>query len=290
MTEPAVETVPGLAALAGRYDAFLLDLWGVLHDGIKPYPGVVQCLMRLRAAGKKTCALSNAPRRVDRIARHMDAMGLSPELLDAVYSSGEATYEALVQGRWGAPWGERCYYIGHPDDTHLAAAIDLYFVPSPGEAAFVLCTGVKSLEDNLADYKPALDACLRYDLPLVCANPDLKVMHGDRWKLCAGGLAAYYESQGGNAVYFGKPHRPVYDRCLEILDVPAPRVLAVGDSFRTDIAGAVGVGVDSLLVAGGLNAPALLPGQDDDIDQTALAELVTRWGYQPRYVMSRFGW
>lgn len=289
MKRPETDTVAGVGALAERYEALILDLWGVLHDGLKPYPEVIACLKQLRAAGKRLCALSNAPRRVDRIARHMHEMGLPTDLVDAIHSSGEATYEALATDGGRPSFGQRCLHIGAPKDAHVAATGSISLVDTPRDADFILCTGVLSLDDTLDDYRPILGACLRHQLPLVCANPDLKVMEGDRWKLCAGSLAKHYEDEGGKVIYFGKPHRPVYDRCIEILGAPRERVLAVGDSFRTDVAGANGAGISCLLVAGGLNADALLDG-GDSIDLVALDGLIGKWGHRPRFVVPRFVW
>jgi HAD superfamily hydrolase (TIGR01459 family) len=284
--------VPGLRVLAPRYDALILDLWGVLHDGVRPYPWVIPCLENLRASGKKLCALSNAPRRVRRVAAHMGEMGLPPELLDAVYSSGEATYEALA-GAAGAPSpdlpGRRCFHIGAADDASLASADEIRPVGDPADADFVLCTGVERVDDRLEDYQGILRACLRHTLPMICANPDLEVMQGARTKICAGALAAFYEQQGGTVVSFGKPHRPVYDRCLEILESRPERVLAVGDSFRTDVAGAGNIGIDCLLIAAGVEAESLL-APDGAVDPAALKRSAAAWKLWPRWTAARFEW
>jgi HAD superfamily hydrolase (TIGR01459 family) len=294
--EVTAEIVPGLRVMAQRYDALILDLWGVLHDGVRPYPWVIPCLETLRASGKGLCALSNAPRRVSRIAAHMAEMGLPPALIDTIYSSGEATFEALTGRLDALPLGfsgRRCFHIGSADDARLVSATDIRLVGDPVEADFVLCTGVKTVDDRLEDYQDILRACLRHRLPLVCANPDLKVMQGDRIKLCAGTLAAFYEGEGGHVVSYGKPHRPVYDRCLEILSnhwgSRRERVLAVGDSFRTDVAGADAAGIDCLLIAAGLNAESLLT-PDGTVDADALDRLAAKWGHRPRWAAARFEW
>ncbi|MGZ8410823.1 MAG: TIGR01459 family HAD-type hydrolase [Hyphomicrobium sp.] len=288
--------VPGLRVLAQRYDALILDLWGVLHDGVRPYPWVIPCLEALRASGKALCVLSNAPRRVSRIAAHMAEMGLPPALIDVIYSSGEATFEALTTGPGASPldpFGRRCLHIGRAADARLVSKTDIRLVSDPAEVDFVLCTGVKTVDDRLEDYQGVLRQCLRHGLPLVCANPDLEVMQGDRIKLCAGSLAAFYEGEGGRVVSYGKPHRPVYDRCLEILSSHwgsrRDRVLAVGDSFRTDVAGANGAGIDCLLIAAGLDAEILLT-PDGAVDAAALDRLAAEWRHRPRWTAARFEW
>ena len=289
----ATGIVPGLRVLAPHYDALILDLWGVLHDGVRPYPWVIPCLGRLRDAGKKLCVLSNAPRRVSRIAAHMAGMGLSPELVDAIYSSGEATYETLngTTGRHpaGRSFGQRCLHIGAADDAQLVSATDVRLVADPVEADFVLCTGVDTVDDRLEDYQDILWQCLRHRLPLICANPDLEVMQGERTKVCAGTLAAFYEREGGEVVSYGKPYRPVYDRCLEILATPRERVLAIGDSFRTDVAGAETAGIDCLLIAAGLDAETLL-APNGTVDAGALDHLAGQWALRPRWTAARFEW
>lgn len=284
--------VPGLRGLAPHYDALILDLWGVLHDGLRPYPWVIPCLQSLRDAGKKLCVLSNAPRRVSRIAAHMAEIGLAPVRIDAIYSSGEATYEALTGCFEASPLTfplRRCLHIGAADDAGLALGADIRLTDDPAEADFVLCTGVGSVDDRLEDYQGILQACLRHKLPLVCANPDLEVMHGDRIKLCAGALAAFYEGEGGHVVSYGKPYRPVYDRCLGILATPRERVLAVGDSFRTDVAGAAAAAIDCLLIGSGLEAESLL-APDDSVDAAALERVAAEWKLWPRWTTARFVW
>jgi HAD superfamily hydrolase (TIGR01459 family) len=185
--------------------------------------------------------------------------------------------------------GRRCFHIGSPDDARLVSATDILLAGDPAEADFVLCTGVETVDDRLEDYQDVLRACLRQTLPLVCANPDLEVMQGARIKLCAGSLAAFYEGEGGHVVSYGKPYRPVYNRCLEILDAPPERVLAVGDSFRTDVAGAEGAGLDCLLIAAGLDAKILLT-PDGALDAAALDRLAAEWGLWPRWTAARFEW
>ena len=288
--------LPGLRVLARRYDAFILDLWGVLHDGVQPYPWVIPCLEKLRASGKGLCVLSNAPRRVSRIAAHMAGMGLPPALVDTIYSSGEATFEALTGSFGTLPFGSsgrRCFHIGRADDARLVSGTDVRLVGDPAEADFVLCTGVKTVDERLEDYQGVLWQCLRHKLPLICANPDLEVMQGPLTKLCAGTLAAFYEGEGGHVVSYGKPYRPVYDRCLEILSnrwgSRRDRVLAVGDSFRTDVAGADGAGIDCLLIAAGLDAESLLT-PDGAVDAAALKRLAAEWGHWPRWTAARFAW
>ena len=257
----SVPLIPGLSAVADRYDGFLIDLWGVVHDGIRAFPGVVDCLSRLRAAGKPTCLLSNAPRRVPAVRDKLRAVGVPDDAYDRVMSSGEATHEALRDRTdpAHAVLGDRFVHIGPPRDDDITAGLPLTEVTDPTAAGFVLCTGVDDFDDTLDQYTPQLDRCLAAGLTMVCANPDLVVMVGDTRAICAGTMADYYARRGGRVLYHGKPHRGVYDRCRALLgDLPANRILALGDSLHTDLAGAKAAGMDALFVASGIHADEVM--------------------------------
>ncbi len=251
----------GLAPLAARYDGFILDLWGVLHDGERPYPGVADCLDRLAAAGKRLCLLSNAPRRVGPVAGILAAMGITADRYHHLVTSGEATFEALAHrpDPWHARLGRRCLHLGPEHDRQLFEDLpDLVLVTDPHAATFVLNTGPSTYEKTPEDYGPTLDACARLRLPMVCANPDLEVMVGPRRVLCAGTLAKRYEDLGGSVRYHGKPYAEVYRRCLGLLGITEHRrILAIGDSLHTDVAGAIAAGLDSALVTGGIHCRQL---------------------------------
>ncbi|TVR97333.1 MAG: TIGR01459 family HAD-type hydrolase, partial [Rhodospirillales bacterium] len=193
-TADAQETtlLPRLSAIGSRYDAVILDLWGVVHDGVAAYPWAGETLARMKQAGLRLAALSNAPRRVGRVVAHMDAMGIPTRLLDLVHSSGEATFRALLEPvRHGlGPHGVRhCFHIGIPEDGELADEAGLRRVAAPEGADVVLCTGTTEPGETLEDHHAILHRCLARGLPMVCANPDLRVMHGPGWKLCAGAIA-----------------------------------------------------------------------------------------------------
>ncbi|MGP1394863.1 MAG: TIGR01459 family HAD-type hydrolase [Inquilinaceae bacterium] len=285
--------VRGIEPLAQDYDGYILDLWGVIHDGHRPFPGVVDCLTRLKAAGKSICLLSNAPRRAAGLARRLDEMGVPRDGWDHVMSSGEATHEALKlrPDPFHAALGRRCLHIGPPRDTDAYEGLDYAIVADPADADFVLCTGLDSYDDTVADYAAILDSARGHGLPMICANPDIEVIVAGKRALCAGALAAYYEAGGGRVVYHGKPHRSVYDRCLALLDgVPKDRILAVGDSFRTDIAGANAMGIDGLFIAGGIHAEelGLRPGQIPTAAE--LEVLIDTHGHRPKAASAHFVW
>jgi len=284
----------GLAGLVDRYDGFILDLWGVVHDGVCPYPGVADCLKRLRAAGKRICLLSNAPRRVDSARARLDAMGLTPDHYDALFTSGEATFEALLNppDAWHAALGSCLLHLGPPRDRDVYEGLpNRVPVSAPEEADFIVNTGIDDFDETLADYEPVLRACAERRLPMICANPDLIVHVGEKMVICAGELARRYEELGGDVRYHGKPYPSVYERCFRLLgDIPPSRIVAVGDSLRTDVAGANAAGIDALLVTGGIHRDELGIGWGERADPVRLSNIVAVSGHRPAGALPRLSW
>ncbi len=288
-----VPLLPGIAPLAERYDGFILDLWGVVHDGIAAYPGVTDALARLKVLGKRVLLLSNAPRRVEAIARAMERMGIARALYDELVSSGEAAYQALRRrdDAWLQALGRTCYLMGPARDRGMVEGLDLARVARIEEASFILATGVDWDDDGLELYEPALAAGAAQHLPMVCANPDLVVIRGGKRVICAGALARRYEELGGPVRYFGKPHAPIYWLCLERLGIAdRARIVAVGDSLRTDIAGARAAGLDAVLVVGGIHAEELGIASGAEPDPQALAAACARAGEHPVAAIPAFVW
>ncbi|MBU6425371.1 MAG: TIGR01459 family HAD-type hydrolase [Rhodospirillales bacterium] len=247
----------GFGALAENYDGFIVDLWGVVHDGYAPYPGVLDCLTRLRAAGKRVVFLSNAPRRSAGVVKLLASMGVTPDLHDGVMSSGEAVYLGLRDRTEElAALGKRLYHLGPPRDRDVFDTLDYVEAAGPEDADFVLNTGP---DDDLGPhnaelYRPVLDACLKAGLPMICANPDLEVIKGGTRIICAGYLAQLYEADGGRVIQRGKPDPAIYKPTIAMLGTSAARSMAVGDSLRTDITGAAAAGIDSCWVLSGIHA------------------------------------
>lgn len=289
----AIATLSGIATLVPNYDGFVLDLWGVIHDGIEPYPGALDCLSRLRAEGKATVLLSNAPRRAATVIAAMEAMGISRDSYGAILSSGEATWRALRHrdDPWHAALGRRCYLIGGFGDRDLFVGLDIEEVTHPGAADFILNIGVAGDDETVADYELSLAEGAAAGVPMVCANPDLEVIRGGRRVVCAGLLAARYEALGGHVRYHGKPHPPVYRECLAMLGVAdRARVVAIGDSLRTDIAGAQAAGIDSVLVTGGIHAEELGIAHGDEADPAAVTAACRQAGKAPVAALPAFVW
>jgi HAD superfamily hydrolase (TIGR01459 family) len=261
----------GFAPLADAYDGFIIDLWGVIHDGVTPYAGAVDCLRRLRALGKPSILLSNAPRRSAVAQTGMRAMGIGDDLYTGILTSGEQTYRMLRDrdDPFFAALGRTLFHIGPERDRNVFETLDLIAVDRPEEASFVLNTGPDDLtaSDDPGPYDALLDACRAAGLPMICANPDLEVIRGGRRVICAGLLTQRYEARGGIARWIGKPDPAIYGPVMKMLELPRERVLAVGDALRTDIAGARAAGVPSCWVLGGIHG-AELAGDPARVDAT----------------------
>ncbi|HTW53508.1 MAG TPA: TIGR01459 family HAD-type hydrolase [Stellaceae bacterium] len=281
-----------LREIAADYDGFVLDLWGVVHDGVQPYPGVLDCLRALLDAGKRVALLSNAPRRAYDVVNRITAIGVPQGLYHAVMSSGEEAWQYLKDRTdpFYVALGRKCLHICSDRDLEIRHGLDLDYVESAAAAEFILNTGPAGWDDTIEDYAPALAAARERGLKMVCANPDLMVNHGAKLALCAGALAVHYEEIGGQVRWHGKPYPSVYESTLRLLGVAdKTRVLAVGDSLRTDIAGANGVGIDSLLIAGqGIHVDDFAPNGTPDLARVAAAAAVA--GVKPTIVGPRFNW
>jgi HAD superfamily hydrolase (TIGR01459 family) len=291
----AVPYILGVSALAPRYDGFILDLWGVIHDGVAPIPGAVDCLRSLIDTGKRVALLSNAPRRAGDVVRRITQIGVPEDTYHYVMSSGEEAWQYLWRrdDPFYATLGRRCLHICSHRDLEIRDGLALEFTDNAEEAEFVLNTGPAGWDDTIEDYEPLLRRCLARPLPMVCANPDLVVKHGPTLALCAGALAQWYEQEGGYVRWHGKPYRSVYDTCLGLLGIAdRSRVLAVGDSLRTDVAGAAATGIDSLFIAGGIHADEfdMARAAQPDPNLSRLQAALVAGGHEPVAIAWRFRW
>jgi HAD superfamily hydrolase (TIGR01459 family) len=282
-----IRIYPGVEALSREYDGFILDLWGVIHDGVNLFPGVVDCLQHMRAAGKRFLMLSNAPRRADFIIDGMVKMGVPAELCRDVMSSGEATWQELKSRRdpFYAKLGRRCIHIGPERDLNMFDGLDLKRV-GVAEAEFIMNTGPWRDEEKVSDYEELLQTSRRRGIPMVCVNPDLEVIRGGVRIICAGALARRYEEIGGTVRWQGKPYPEIYGNCFETLGIEDKRrVVAVGDSLRTDIAGAEAAGIDSVLVTDGLHKEEIGAATPE-----AVTAYAARAGHFPKAAIRRLAW
>ncbi|MBM3488728.1 MAG: TIGR01459 family HAD-type hydrolase [Alphaproteobacteria bacterium] len=283
----------GIREVADQFDGFVLDVWGVIHDGVRLYPGVVDTLERLAAAGKRMVMLTNAPRRADAIARAMAGMGVPARFLGAIMSSGEATHEALARrpDGWYASLGRRCLHIGPARDRNLFDGLDLARVETAEAADFILNTGPWRDEETVADYEPILAAGAARGLKMICANPDLEVIRGGVRIICAGALALRYDALGGPVRWLGKPHADIYAFCFDRLGIADhARIVAIGDSLRTDIAGAAAAGLASIVVTGGIHAEEFAAFRGGPADPAKVAGACRREGLEPIGHVARFVW
>lgn len=289
-----VRFLSGMRELAANYDGFILDLWGVVHNGVAPYEGVLDCMDNLRNDGKPLLLLSNAPRTNPFVEEFLTNMGISRSRYDGILTSGDMTRMILerrdldlIKDR-----GRNFYQIGATRDKGLEDGLGYTKVSSIEEADFLICTGL--MDDTVEspeDYRDFLSKAKSHDLPMLCANPDLTVMRGENTIYCAGSIAALYEELGGQVKLFGKPYQTSYDLAMEKLGLSDPsRILAVGDAMRTDIKGATGANIDSVLVAGGLHAEdwGLSLGDQPTLKQIEAA--IGEFGFAPTAVISHMIW
>jgi HAD superfamily hydrolase (TIGR01459 family) len=253
--------IESLADIAADYDALFCDLWGCVHNGIAAFPEAVAALKGFRAGGGQVVLLTNAPRPWREIAVQLERLGVPREAWDAIATSGDSARLAMFDGAVG----HRVYFIGEERDLgffgpmHLAeGAPEIVRVPLT-EAEGIVCTGPFDPHADPEVNRPDLLYAKTKGLKLLCANPDIVVDRGDSREWCAGALAALYTEMGGESLYFGKPHPPVYDLARRRLAEHGPqasdsRILAIGDGIRTDILGAMGEEIDSLFITGGLSA------------------------------------
>ncbi len=282
--------IDGIGAVAERYDVFLFDMWGCLHDGIRAFPGVADMLARLRGLSKRSIVISNAPRLVASLQRQMPSFGLDPAAFDGIVTSGEDSWQALAADTHKL--GRRFVHVGSALNLGDPAAIGFEIVADVDDADFVLATGPAGDGTlDMASFGEMLAKARARDLALVCANPDLEVMRGEKRFLCAGTLAQAYEAIGGRTLYHGKPHAGVYRRALALAGAVAPsRVLAVDDAMRTDVAGARTFGFDQVFISGGIHAEGLQAPIGTLPSPEAIADLVQAFGFAPTYVLAELRW
>lgn len=263
MTETDKKTIPvieGAGGLLPGYRALIVDLWGVVHNGKAAYEQAVAALTRYRReVGGTVALLSNAPRPAAVVAEMLDRLQVPTTAYDTILTSGDLTRLEIANG----DWGQILLHLGPERDRGVFDGLDLV-EGDIDTANFILNTGLFDDDTETPDdYRDLFSVALSRDMPMVCANPDIKVMRGDDHIWCAGALAALYEEMGGKVLIYGKPHAPTYKAVLRELGLKAgfplnkSDVLAIGDGLKTDILGANDAGIDALLIAGGIHAAEL---------------------------------
>lgn len=267
------------------YEGYLLDLWGVVHDGFKPFDGVIECLEELNNHGKQIVLLSNAPRRSHLIEAQLENLGISRDLYKVAHSSGEDAYEYLKDHHTLKKG--TCYPITSPRHGGLLEDLGLSLSDSIGEADFILNTGPDNLV--IAQHDVVLQEALERDLLMICVNPDISVITNGTEVLCAGALAQRYEEIGGKVSYHGKPQPAIYTSALKkFYGLKKDQILALGDSLRTDVLGANQSGFDSALVMTGLEARALNIESGTLPDEDTFQRYCAQKKIYPKYVIPGF--
>lgn len=259
------QIIENLSEISDRYQAVFCDLWGCLHNGVRPFEAAVAALEGFRDGGGTVVLLTNSPRPTPGVIEQLDGLGVSRDLYHAVASSGDAAIDALASGMFG----RKVFHIGPArDDGFFAAVSDEEFYHGQDiervameDAEDIVCTGLFDDEtETPADYREIILYGQNKGLKMLCANPDIFVDRGETRIYCAGAIAQAYEEAGGDARYFGKPHAPVYQLARRRLEaargepVSDDRILCIGDGINTDIAGGMGEGMDTLFITGGLAA------------------------------------
>lgn len=277
-----IQIISGLKEIAGDYDALVCDVWGVLHNGVKPYWPAVEALRRFRAERGRVVLLTNAPRPPAGIVVQFAGIGVPPDCYDVIVTSGGAARDYLAQRAAKATFA--MMHIGPERDRGLYEGLDVALT-GPESASLVLCSGLFDDEkETPEDYRASFLDLKARGLPMICANPDVMVPRGDKLVWCGGGLARLYEELGGEVTYYGKPHPPIYKLALAAAGHPA-RALVIGDGFETDIRGANAVGLDALFVAQGLHAKEV-----GNLTQGNLAGLLGAKGLSARAAVEVLAW
>jgi len=286
MTQSPAPIIEHFAALAPDYDAVLCDVWGVIHNSIVAFPDACDALIRVRKAGGAVVLVTNAPRPSGVVTKYLDGLGVPREAYDSIISSGDVTRHAIAARR-----GQTVFHLGPERDTPIYKGLDVELVPAD-RADYVVCTGLFDDETETAeDYRAMFASFRERSLFMLCANPDVVVARGDSLLPCAGALADLYAQMGGEVLFAGKPHRPIYDEAFALVEQtlgrapPHERLLAIGDSVRTDLAGAAALGLKCLFVAGGIHA-----GDITDEDASSLSGMFAEAGVVPHAVMRGLVW
>lgn len=280
----SIPILSSIAPLAAGSVGWLVDIWGVMHNGVSPFDDACDACGRFRQEGGIVVLLSNSPRPRDGVMQQLDAIGVPRASWDVIVTSGDVA-RSLISAYSGRP----VVHLGPERDLPIFAGLDVERV-GPDRGEVVVCTGLFDDETETPDdYAVVLKACLERGLQMVCANPDVMVERGGKLIYCAGAIAKAYEALGGRVAYAGKPYQPIYDLAFETLEALRPgssarsRLIAVGDGVNTDIAGAAHVGVRPIFVPSGVHLTT-------DLDAAALEDLFPPGGPRPIAAMPKLAW
>jgi HAD superfamily hydrolase (TIGR01459 family) len=278
--------VERLRDLVDGVEVVLSDIWGVVHNGLEAFPEACEALHTYRQRGGTVILITNAPRPADSVQRQLRKLGVADETYDAIVSSGDLTRHFVADHP-----GKKMFWLGPERDNSIYRGLEAEIGPLE-QADYIVCTGLFDDEtETPEDYRAMMLQARERKLPLICANPDIVVERGDRLIYCAGAIAELYRELGGEVTFYGKPHRPIYERAMALAAErrghPAPlnRVLAIGDSVRTDLTGALGFGIDCLFVTRGIHSEEF-----EGLDQLDPASVKELFGHPPRALMRELRW
>ena len=290
MTAPdTIPVISSIGSIADSYDAWLCDIWGVLHNGERPFVEADHACRTFREHGGSVVLISNSPRPGDSVSQQLAQVGVSRESYDAIVTSGDTTRHVLAERS-----SDPLFHLGPDRDKPLLDGLELRLVDADG-ADFVLCSGLyDDLTETPEHYAELLSRLRARDLEMVCANPDIQVERGNRLIYCAGALADAYEKLGGRVIYTGKPHAPIYEMAIGQIaqvkgrEVAPDRILCIGDSLKTDITGAAEAGMDVVFVASALH----IEGTHDDtpLTEEALSLVFANFAARPVAAQKRLQW
>jgi HAD superfamily hydrolase (TIGR01459 family) len=270
--------VTGISALLGRFDHFILDQFGVLHDGVSPYPGALQCLVELKRIGKTTLILSNSGKRSAENEYRLEKLGFASRPWDYFLSSGEVAWRQLASGSAA----KTCFLISRDNDRSAIEGLSIGLVESPEEAGVILLTASEGDRFALSHYEELLSSAAQRGVPCLCTNPDRIMLTPSGQKFGAGRIAELYASMGGLVTYLGKPYPAIYEAALSAMDNPdKSRVICIGDSVEHDIAGAVSAGLKSALARTGIHA---------DVSADLLQREFDHCNARPDYILPGLIW
>lgn len=291
MTLPeTVHSIPildSISSLARRYDVWFTDIWGVMHDGVQSFPKAVEACQIFRRGGGMVILISNSPRSSERAILQLREVGVADDCYDAIATSGDVTRKMI-----SAYKGKTIYHLGPERDIPIFDGLGVS-LGTVEESAVIVCSGLFNDESETPDdYAERLADMHARNLPMICANPDIIVERGDKLIYCAGALARAYAELGGETIYGGKPHAPIYQLAFSLAKlkrraVTRQRILAIGDGLHTDIPGAASAGIDSLFIASGVHVPG---GKQGLMNNVVLNKLLAESEARPVAAMSELAW
>lgn len=286
----------GISDISDSYSGFIIDQWGVLHNGEKPYDGVIDCLKELKARKKFIIILSNSGKRAEENKERLKKIGIPPSLYDVMMTSGEMTWQGLKDQTEGffKGLGDKVYVISRGGDRSIVDGLDIEVVDDPKDATFLIIAGADSPEKTLEDYEPILKTCVRKRMKAICANPDSLGVMGAKNIMGPGTLARRYQDFGGVVHYIGKPHQPIFKECIKILqdkEIYPGQTIVIGDALSHDILGGQLVNIDTCLVKTGLHEQSFKNARTPEAVDKALKLLAVQFNnVRPKYLVGSLKW